>query len=172
MRIIAVTAIVLGWCASVDAQPQAEASAPRERPAFGGLATPALEGSGPWFLTGVRRSLPIGARHVLDVDGGRIFGGASAYGSFRRFAAAQLRFYRGVQESGTRRYWIGGLQYLPEIESDGNRKRHSALVIGHGWSQAFGGARVLQEIGFSGGDGFLFYVTTGVQWAPFGSKGS
>ena len=125
-------------------------------------------------MSGLRLSLPLGVKHVLDIDGGRIDGGASPYGSFHRFASAQVRFYRGPREAGrARRYWIGGLQYLPEIESDGRRKPHNALVIGHGWSEAYrNGARVLSEVGFSGGDGYLFYVTAAVQWAPWGSRGS
>jgi len=177
MRILAVAAIVIGSCAPAYAQadsPAPSAAAPSEGIAFGALLTPALEGGGPWFMSGLRLSLPLGARHVLDVDAGRIDGGESSYGSFRRFASAQVRFYRGPRESESpRRYWIGGLQYLPETESDGRRKHHNALVIGHGWSQAFrNGARVLGEVGFSVGDGFLIYVTTAVQWAPWGSRGS
>ena len=52
-----------------------------------------------------------------------------------------------------------------------NHKAHTALSMGHGWSQAFqNGARLVNEVGFSGGDGFMVYANLGIQWWPPHSK--
>lgn len=175
-----VLVLVAALAGAAPAFAQTETSAPqdaalREGLAVGGLIAPALEGGGPWLMPAIRLSVPLGSRHGFDVETGRVFGGSDPrWGSIRRYSSVQLRFQRQRPEgSEVARYWLAGLQHLPETEADGRRKNHTALVIGHGWSQAYrSGARLLSEIGFAGGDGFMFFVNAGVQWGPPGKRKS
>jgi hypothetical protein len=151
----------------------------RESVAFGVTATPALEGGGPWFLPAVRLSASLGARVGVDVDAGRIYGGVNKYSEIRRFQAVQLRILGEPRPMDmTARYWAAGLMYFRIAKFDGKgtfvgNKPHVGLTIGRGWSQVFSnGTRVVNEIGFMGGEGFMFYATAGVQWGPPRQKSS
>ncbi len=168
MRTFIVAAAILGLFAPCQAQESSPSSGVRDRIAVGGLVTPALEGSGPWFMPGLRVSVPLGSRHGLDVDLGRVFGGTNKYGSIRRYHSAQVRFDRETTATSVvRSYWLAGIQHLPEREPDGRRKHHAAMTIGRGWRQWFSnGMRVTGEAAFSGGDGLMVYVAIGVLWAP------
>lgn len=151
-----------------------DAKPPRDGIAFGGLVTPALEGGGPWIMPAVRLSLPLGSRFGFDVETGRVFGGVNPkYGSIRRYSLAQLRVLRAPRETDDiRRYWLAGLQHLPITYPDRPRKDHIGLAAGHGWSQSFrNGVRLTSELGFAGGEGFLFYVNACVQWEPRRRRG-
>ena len=159
---------------------QAEETSPsapqRDGFAFGLLATPALEGGGPWFMPAIRVSAPLGARHALDFDGGAIFLATNQVAEIRSFLAAQLRFARPRTEtSTTARYWLAGLRYVPITKPVGDTGRYRrtedlSLLFGHGWKEAYAnGARILGEVGFAGGSGFMAYVTIGVQ---FGARPS
>lgn len=142
----------------------------RDGVAFGGVFAPALEGSGPWLMPSIRLSVPLGARHGIDVDSGAIVGGVNKYSEIRSFLAFQIRFLKEpLDAQGRTRYWLIGPMYMPDVQVDRerrvvSRKGHTALTIGHGWAQRFrSGARVTGEIGFSGGDGFLVFAGLGVQ---------
>jgi hypothetical protein len=154
---------------------QSEESTPRppQRDGFaiGVLATPALEGGGPWFMPAVRVSAPLGTRHAVDVDGGAIYLATNRFAEIKSFVAAQLRFARAPRDtSTTARYWLAGLRYVPIKKSTGDagayhRTEDLAVLVGHGWKETFAnGTRVLSEIGFAGGSGFMAYITIGLQF--------
>ena len=152
--------------------PAAPAPVPsREGIAFGAVASPALEGGGPWFMPALRLSVPAGPRYGVDVDIGRIHGGSSKYARIRRYEAVQLRFNRKTSEAdGLVRYWLVGLQRLHITKLDGEgtvtRQKHDVpLVVGRGWSQPFrSGARLAAEVAGGGGNGFIVMLSVGVQW--------
>jgi hypothetical protein len=157
---------------AVPNEPRTDTIAP-ENFGAGVLATPALEGGGPWFLSAVRLSAPLGSTHGLDIEAGRIFGGSTKYAEIDRFAAAQFRFVRNVAPGApTVRYWLAGLRYTNRKKPDAQgsflrRDPDVSLLIGHGWKQTLGGgACVLTELGFAGGGGIMAYLTIGVQWGP------
>lgn len=175
MRTLACLLAGLAMAAGAYGQdaPSESAGPPSEGITIGGIAVPAWEGGGPWFMPGVRLSAPLGARVGVDFDAGRVYGASSKYADIRRFYAGQLRFIRRTTSAdNVSRYWLGGLTYFKTTKLDGqggvvNHQPHTALSIGHGWSQAWAnGTRVVNEIGFSGGDGFMVYATVGVQWGP------
>lgn len=146
---------------------------PPESFAAGVLATPALEGGGLWFMPAVRFTAPLGSKHGLDLDVGRIFGGSTKYAEIEAFAAAQFRFVRTPNSaSPTVRYWLAGLRYTDRKKPDAQgdflrRKPDISLVIGHGWKQALpNGLSVLTELGFAGGEGIMVYLTIGLQVGP------
>jgi hypothetical protein len=144
--------------------------AAREGVAVGAVASPALEGGGFWFMPAVRASVPLGAKYGLDLEAGRILGASHRYATVRSFLAGQLRFRREPAEDLVDRYWLVGLRHLRMTKLDGHGSvlrydPDTALSIGHGWRHTFGnGARALTEVGFSGGEGYMAYVTFGVQW--------
>jgi hypothetical protein len=164
--------LVLLEGASLAATDRPPSEAPqRESFAVGLLATPALEGGGPWFMPTVRISAPLGAKHSVDLDAGRIFGGSNDYAEIRTFVAGQIRFARKSREArADARYWLVGLKYLSmkQLDGQGTFLRHNpdtALTVGHGWKQTFrNGLRAVNELGFSGGRGFIVYASIGVQW--------
>ena len=174
MRILGCLLMTVALTASAHAQDGSPAAtALRERPAFGVFATPALEGGGPWFLPAIRLSAPLGPRFGIDVDAGRVFGASSKFSEMRSYYAGQIRFVRSSGKvDGESRYWLAGLMYLRNAKLDGvggvrNHTSHTALSLGHGWAQGFqNGARLVNEVGFSGGDGFMVYANLGVQWGP------
>lgn len=176
MRLLTLPIFALLLPASTAAAMQADESSPRPAQrdgfAFGVLATPALEGGGPWFMPAIRLSAPLGAKRALDIDSGAIFGATNEYAEIRSFLAAQLRFAR-PRTGTTARYWLAGLRYIPltkpNQDNDGyHRTEDVALLIGHGWKETFAnGTRVLSEVAFAGGGGFMVYLTIGVQ---FGSR--
>ena len=175
MRTLACFLAVLLTTASAHAQdePADSAGPPREGISLGAVAIPALEGGGPWFMSAIRVSAPIGARVGVDIDAGRVFGASSKYADIRSFYAGQIRFIRTRRRpDDVARYWLTGLTYLNSTKLDGhggavNHKPHTALSIGHGWSYVSdNGVRAVNEIGFSGGDGFMVYASVGVQWGP------
>jgi len=93
-------------------------------------------------MPGVRLSAPLGARVGVDLDAGRVYGASSKYADIRRFYAGQLRFTRSRSADNVSRYWLGGLKYFKTTKLDGqggvvNHQPHSALSIGHGWSQVW-----------------------------------
>jgi hypothetical protein len=151
---------------------------PAERVARNGfaiavLAMPALEGGGPWFLPAVRLSAPLGPKHGIDLEAGRILGGSNDYAEIRSFLAVQVRFARESPATAPEsRYWIAGLRRLHMTKLDGQgafvrRDPDTAPTIGHGWTQTFqSGLRALGELGFSGGRGYMVYMTVGAQWGP------
>ena len=171
MRILFILALLLH--ASTAAAGQADEPVPRpphrDGFAFGLLATPALEGGGPWFMPAIRVSAPLGARHAVDFDSGAIFLATNEFAGIKSFLATQVRFARAqAGTSTTARYWLAGLRYVPITKPTGDggyrRTEDLAILIGHGWKETFAnGARVLGEIGFAGGSGFMAYVTIGVQ---------
>lgn len=155
------------------------ASGPSETPqmrdgiAGGLLATPALEGGGPWFMPAVRVSAPLGSTHGVDLELGRIFGGSGKYAEIKRFAGGQLRFAREPGSPGSSvRYWLAGLRYTDRKKRDAQgtflrRDPDISVLVGHGWKQRLrSGACVLSELGFAGGEGMMVYATIGVQWGP------
>jgi hypothetical protein len=179
MRVLACLMTTLAVAASAHAQdaPPTSVTAPREHLAIGVLATPALEGGGPWLLSAIRLSAPLGAKFGIDVDAGRVLGATSQYSEIRSYYTGQVRFVRSpANVEGSSRYWLVGLMYLRSTKLDGqggvrNRKPHTALSAGHGWSHAFqNGARLVNEVGFSGGDSFMVYANLGIQWGPPRSK--
>jgi hypothetical protein len=175
MRTLACLLASLAMAAGAYGQgaPSESAGPPSAWIAIGGIAVPAWEGGGPWFMPGVRLSAPLGARVGVDLDAGGVYGASSKYADIRRFYAGQLRVTRRSRSvDNVPRYWLGGLKYFKTTKLDGhgsvvNHQPHTALSIGHGWSQVWAnGTRVVNEIGFSGGDGFMVYTTVGVQWGP------
>ncbi len=124
-------------------------------------------------MPAVRVSAPLGTRLGLDIDAGRVFGASSKYADIRSFYAAQMRYSRTSRPpDDDGRYWLAGLTCLNSTKLDGqggvvNHTPHMALSVGHGWSHVSGsGIRAFNEIGFSGGDGFMVYASLGVQWGP------
>ena len=95
-------------------------------------------------------------------------GATNEYAAIRSFQAAQLRFARS-RAGTTAKYWLAGLRYIPltkpNQDTDGyHRPEDIALLIGQGWKETFAnGTRVLRELAFAGGGGFMAYVTIGVQ---------
>jgi len=90
-----------------------------------------------------------------------------------------VRFLREPRPTETSaRYWFAGLMHFRIAKFDGHgtfvrNKPHVGLLVGRGWSQTFSnGARAMNEIGFMGGEGFMFYATAGVQWGPPRQKSS
>jgi hypothetical protein len=174
MNVPMLVVFVLLLPASTAAASQAEESParPPQRQGFalGLLATPALEGGGPWFMPGLRVSAPLGTRHSLDVDCGAILLATNEFAEIKSFLAAQLRFARPrTTTTTTARYWLAGLRYIPMRKQVGDTGGYRstqdvALLIGHGWKETFAnGTRVLSEIGFAGGGGMMVYLTIGVQ---------
>jgi hypothetical protein len=142
--------------------------------AIGAVITPALEGGGPWFMPAIRLSAPLGAKHAIDLDAGRIYGGNSKYGEIERFYGAQIRFLRSeLRSEAARGYWLAGALSLPITKLDGKgnfvgRKSTTLMTVGRGWDQLIlSGSRLTGETGVSLGDGLIFYVRAGVQWRPF-----
>jgi hypothetical protein len=141
-----------------------------EGPAIGLTATPALEGGGPWFMPGVRLSLPLGGRHAIDLEGGRILGATGEFARIRTYYASQVRFMRPPSREGRGRYWLAGLRYIdrarlfPTRDLEAVEDPDVALTVGYGWNQRRRRLRTVQEVGFSGGEGFLVYATLGLQW--------
>ena len=175
MRTLILLAALALQSARVDAQTAVDPAPAqlRESVAVGVIATPALEGGGPWFLPAVRLSASLGARVGVDVDAGRIYGAVNKYSDIRRFQAVQVRILGKQRPADTTdRYWVAGLMYFRIAKFDGEgtfirNKPHVGLTIGRGWSQVFSnGTRAVNEIGFSAGEGFMFYATAGVQWGP------
>jgi hypothetical protein len=144
----------------------------REQFSFGVVATPALEGGGPWFLPAVRISAPLHRRIGFDADAGPLFGGSNEFVTIKSHFAGRFRFNKGPRsEEGNGGYWVVGLQYFPATKADqaGNPYRHhyTALVVGRGWDWvAPKGLLAINEIGFSGGDGFMVYGSFGLGWTP------
>ncbi len=175
MRVFMCVVIVLAAGANaLHAQTGAAAAPvpPREGIAFGAVASPALEGGGPWFMPALRLSVPAGPRCGVDVDIGRIYGGSNKYARIRRYEAVQLRFGRKTsEEDGVARYWLVGLQRLHVTKFDGKgtvtRQRYDVpLVIGRGWRQPYrSGARLSTEVAGGGGTGFIVLISVGVQWS-------
>ena len=170
LRWIFILALLDGASVAATNGPPLEAPQ-RESFAVGLLATPALEGGGPWFMPTVRISAPLGAKHSVDLDAGRIFGGSNDYAEMRTFVAGQIRFPRKSREGrADARYWLVGLKYLRMKKLDGqgaflSHNPDTALTVGHGWKQTFrNGLRAVNELGFSGGRGFMVYASIGVQW--------
>ena len=154
MRIVLAIALTLLMSARPSAQDAP--SAPREGLVVGVMATPALEGGGPWFMPAVRVSAPLGPRMGVDFDVGRIFGGTD----IRSFQAVQLRLLPARRRGPESSYWIVGLMRL-----NATRSRYTSGTLGRGWSHTYRtGLRLTNEVGFSGGDGYLCFVTAGVQW--------
>lgn len=143
-----------------------------DRFSFGMVATPALEGGGPWFLPAVRISGPLNRRIGFDADAGPLFGGSNEFVTIKSHFAGRLRFYKGRRaEAGSGSYWAAGVQYFPATKKDqaGNpyRRHYTALVIGRGWDWVSPkGLIAINEIGFSGGDGFMVYGSLGLGWTP------
>ena len=174
MRYLSASILALSFCASTTAI--AQTAAPSDRPARDGLAigviaTPALEGGGPWVMPGVRVSMPCGPTHGFDFEAGRIFGGTSQFAVIRAFVAGQLRFTRNQSEDhATTKYWLAGLKYFNRRKLDGHGTGleddpDMALLLGHGWKQSFhNGVRAIAELGFGGGEGLMVYLSLGVQW--------
>ncbi len=175
MRTLACVLAALITTASARAQDESPdvAVIPRERISLGAVAIPALEGGGPWFMPAARVSAPLGARVGVDLDAGLVFGASSRYADIRSFYAGQVRYIRTSRRTDdVARYWLAGLTYLNSTKLDGhggvrNHKPHMALSIGHGWSHSSAnGTRAFNEVGFSGGDGFMLYASLGIQWGP------
>ena len=135
---LALSLLLPAHAAARQTDEPAPRSPQRDGFAFGLLATPALEGGGPWFMPAIRVSAPLGARHALDFDGGAILLATNEFAEIKSFLAAQLRFARAPKEtSTTARYWLAGLRYVPITKTtpDGGSRRTEdlALLIGHGW---------------------------------------
>lgn len=143
-----------------------------ERFSFGVVATPALEGGGPWFLPAVRVTAPLHRRIGFDADAGPLFGGSNEFVTIKSHFAGRMRLYKGRRsEEGNGGYWAVGLQYFPATKADqaGSRYRrhYTALVVGRGWDWVSPkGLLAINEIGFSGGDGFMVFGSFGLGWAP------
>ena len=168
------TVALAGPANAQDVTPQSHSAFPRGELAIGAVITPALEGAGPWFMPAIRLSAPLGSTLAIDLDAGRIYGGINKYAEIERFYAAQIRFVREPLRSDTTRgYWLVGPLYLPITKLDGKgnfvrRKASTFLTVGRGWDQLFqNGSRFTGELGFSGGEGFIFYARAGLQWRPF-----
>ena len=143
-----------------------------ERFSLGVVATPALEGGGPWFLPALRVSAPLHRRIGIDADAGPLFGGSNEFVTIKSHFAGRLRFTKGHRsEEGNGGYWAVGVQYFPATKTDAAghpfRKHYTALVVGRGWDWVSPkGLLAVNEIGFSGGDGFMVYGSFGLGWAP------
>lgn len=173
MRIVLGVAAWLAVAAAAHAQPTdlPTAPLPREGFAFGISLSPALEGSGPWFLPGYRLTAPLGAKAALDLDAGIILGGSGMYTGIHGFYASKVRFARKPRRpAGSTSYWLTGLTFLQgtKIDSAGNpigNRTYNALTIGHGWNEVFrNGGRITGEVGFSGGEGYMLHATLAVQF--------
>jgi hypothetical protein len=166
-----VVLVLLAIPSAATAQASADSQERADGIAIGVVLTPALEGSGPWLMPGVRVSIPLGSRTGLDVEGGRIFGGVNAYGAIRTFGAVQVRRQRGEPRAqAAERYWKFGLHYFPEDDftpegGPAGRVHHTAALLGLGWSHLVTSAsRLDAEIGFSGGDGIMCFATVALKW--------
>lgn len=141
-----------------------------ERFSFGVIATPALEGGGPWFLPAVRFTAPLHRRIGFDADAGPLFGGSNQFVTIKSHFAGRMRFYKGRRyEEGSGGYWAIGLQYFPATDHSGTpyRRHYTALVVGRGWDWVSPrGLLAINEIGFSGGDGFMVFGSLGLGWTP------
>jgi hypothetical protein len=78
---------------------------------------------------------------------------------------------RPPAREGRGRYWLAGLRYIdrtrlfPTRDLEAVEDPDVALTVGYGWSQRHRRLRTVQEVGFSGGEGFLVYGTLGLQWS-------
>src|SRR5688572_29387810 len=112
MRYLAASILTLSLCGSTTARAQSVAPSDRparDVPAIGVSATPALEGGGPWFMPGLRVSIPCGPTHGFDLEAGRIFGGTNQFAIIRPFFAGQLRFTRNPSQGHVpAKYWLAG----------------------------------------------------------------
>jgi hypothetical protein len=166
LRLIVVTAGVLSIAADASGQ-----DPPRERFSLGIAATPALEGGGPWFMPAARVSGPVAGRIGFDIDAGPLYGGSHEFATIRSHYVGRIRVGRGQRSAeGNGRYWTAGIQYFPATKTDqaGTRERrhYTALAIGMGWDYVSRNRlRAVNEIGFSGGDGFMVYGSFGVGWS-------
>jgi len=131
------------------------------------VLSPALEGGGPWLMTGLRISTPLGSRAGLDVESGAIFGGKTVFSSITSFNALQLRLMRTRRaDDGRARAWLVGLFHVPvhPSRSAARRRDEVMLTIGRAWDQVYrNGARLSGEVGFRGGVGYMVYATVSVQ---------
>ena len=167
-RKAALAAAVVCVVAPASAQ---ELSPPRERFSVGLAMTPALEGGGPWFMAAARVSGPLSRRIGFDLDAGPLYGGSNEFVTIRSHYVARLRFARGRRSAeGNGRYWTAGVQYFPATKTDragtpGSR-HYTALAVGLGWDYATRNrVRAVNEVGFSGGDGFMVYGSVGIGWS-------
>src|SRR5687768_6701560 len=107
MRIVASIVIVLALAGPARAQDAAPARN-AERLAFGFFAGPALDGTDPWFFTGIRLTVPAGRRVSLDLESSVIHGAQSDFARIHGWAAAKLRFQK-TPHARSSRYWIAGV---------------------------------------------------------------
>jgi hypothetical protein len=161
---LAVLALVALAASATRAAAQSETTSPaspRERASVALAASVALEGSGPWLVPGVRVAVPLGGRVAVDVEAARVFGGRSEYGSITSLVAVNVRFLRRAREAdGAGRYWLAGARYYPITGSHASFSSDVAATFGHGWDQVFAsGRRLGAEVGFSGGRGYLVFLT-------------
>ena len=136
MRVATLLILLISFTANGSAQDLVVAPEVRDGLAIGTVLTPAVNGSDPWLLAGLRVSIPIGSRTAIDLDGGRIFGGVSSYGAFGEYAGIQFRRLRAERTAaGDSTYLIFGVHYLPEEDIDrfgrpAGRKHHVLAVLG------------------------------------------
>ena len=172
VRVSSIRIGVLAVATVCAVTPAAGQEPQRERFSVGVVATPALEGGGAWFIPAIRLSGPVRGRIGFDVDGGRVVGGTNALVTITSQYLGRVRFMRGTRsETGNGSYWAVGIQYFPatKVEPNGNRRRrhYTALAVGRGWDYVSPrGFLAINEIGFSGGEGYLVYASIGVGWTP------
>ena len=166
MRILLALAVLTVLAAPAYAQ---EAARNAERLSFGFFAGPAIDGSDPWFFTGIRVTLPAGRRMSLDFESSAIHGAQSEFARFHGWAAAKLRFQKTPHERSSR-YWITGLGVMPgdKLHPDGSvrdQRWFPVLVLGIGQRDLVAGrTRISTEVEFHGGDGLGLLVSAGVQF--------
>lgn len=145
-----------------------DTSAP-ERPAVGILLGPGLDGSDPWFFTGVRVTIPATDRISLDLESSAVPGGGNDFARIHGWHAAQLRFLRTPESRGSR-YWLAGVAVMPgdKLRLDGSirdERHYTAALIGIGGRELVGrGFRISGEASAYAGDGFGVRALTVVQW--------
>jgi hypothetical protein len=164
---IAAMVCACGFAAPAPAIAQTQ-QAPREAVAAGAIVTPALEGGGPWLLAGAKVNSRLTERFGLSVEADRIWGSKNQFSELTQsYTASMLIYSRRASDDRTASYWFVGPQLIRGRHfKPAESTSHSALTIGHGWSQLSGRhLRVAGEIGFSGGDGYMVFGSVVVQAA-------
>lgn len=149
------------------------AAAPVEGVSAGLYVAPALDTTDFWFFSGVRASVPLGGRRMLDIEAARIDGSANIFSEITSRFGAQVRFLKSPDDpEGRSRYWLAGFHLMKGKKFDGEggfleRRNYPALTFGYGARRIHrNGLLVFGELGASVTSGLVLFASTGLQWGP------